>query len=87
MVFSHVPLQDVSAELRVAVLEQVAPDYIISGHIHHESYSTHRVNTAGGGGGGGGGVSVRVAQEITVPTCSYRMGESHMGVGAAVIGE
>ena len=29
----------------------------------------------------------RRAWEFTVPTCSYRMGESRMGTGAAVIGQ
>ena len=72
--------------------------FIFSGHIHHMKYSRHNVkanalpsllsvhhgldhvqpqaelaNTR------------HTAYEITVPTCSYRMGERHMGVGAAIL--
>ena len=30
-------------------------------------------------------VKESIVHEITVPTCSYRMGERYMGVGAAVL--
>ena len=39
----------------------------------------HSYHVAGGG--------ERRARELTVPTCSYRMGEAAMGAGAAVIGQ
>ena len=76
----------------------VGTSFIFSGHIHHMKYSSHNVkgyaspsplsihrgldheltpaelaNTR------------HTVYEITVPTCSYRMGERHMGVGAALL--
>ena len=65
-------------------------DYVISGHIHHENYTTHvhRVYDEGMDGTVEKRARVlKLTHEITVPTCSYRMGEAHPGVGAMVIGE
>ena len=45
--------------------------------MHHQEYTLHSLEYVGG--------SQVIANEITVPTCSYRMGEKHMGVGTAVI--
>lgn len=58
------------------------PSYILSGHIHHEDYNTHVIWESEKED------SVRkLTHEITVPTCSYRMGQQYMGVGVAVIGK
>ena len=86
VVLSHVPLHIASTrhfhQLREMVLE-IQPNYIFSGHIHHESYSTHIMWEEGKRGR-----SVKkLAHEITVPTCSYRMGEMSIGAGVAVIGK
>ena len=56
-------------------------DFIFSGHIHHEAYSTHALRDDESIR------SRRLTHEITIPTCSYRMGETHQGVGVAIIGE
>ena len=85
MVLSHVPLHTVSTrhfhQLREMVLG-IEPNYILSGHIHHESYRTHIIWEEEKRGR-----SVKnLAHEITVPTCSYRMGEMSIGAGVAVIG-
>ena len=55
------------------------PSYILSGHIHYESYNTHAYWESE--------KVKKLTHEITVPTCSYRMGQQHMGAGVAVIGE
>lgn len=85
IVLSHIPLHRTHTNrhhlLREKVL-RIYPNYIFSGHIHHQSYSTHVLWDQNDEG-----ESVkRLSNEITVPTCSYRMGEQYMGVGVAVIG-
>ena len=55
-------------------------NYIMSGHIHKEYYETHVMWDSNGR-------DMKLTHEITVPTCNYRMGEKHMGVGVAIIGE
>ena len=73
--FSHVPLNELhSPILKFKILLSLRPDFIFSGHVHHAMYTAH--SYANG----------RVAKEFTIPTCSYRMGEARMGVGAVVIG-
>lgn len=60
-------------------LSAIGPDYVFSGHIHYKTSSHHTYTTTDG--------RRKVAMEWTVPTSSYRMGETHMGVGAIFIGE
>lgn len=83
LVLSHIPLHQTHTNhhhfVRNEVLE-VEPSYIFSGHIHHESYSSHVIWDKRGRS-----LVRRLAHEITVPTCSYRMGEQFMGAGVAVI--
>ena len=97
IVFSHVPLKYLSPATYTNGLSTVSikskilsslngTRFIFSGHIHHSLFSTHSsrsLNT-------GRVWSHRLARdgmvhEITVPTCSYRMGERYMGVGAAIL--
>jgi hypothetical protein len=86
LVLSHVPLHltfnNRFHRLREMVLE-AEPSYIFSGHIHHQGYSTHVIWEEGERGNS----IKKLAHEITVPTCSYRMGEQFIGAGVAVIGE
>lgn len=73
--FSHVPLNELhNPILKFKILLSLRPDFIFSGHVHHAMYTTHRYAKG------------MVAKEFTLPTCSYRMGQARMGVGAAVIG-
>lgn len=85
LVLSHVPLHSNYNKRFHGLREMVLgaePSFIFSGHIHHQSYSTHIIWDEGKRGS-----SVRrLAHEITVPTCSYRMGEQYIGVGVAIIG-
>ena len=86
LVLSHIPLHltynNRFHQLREMVLE-AEPNYIFSGHVHHQGYSPHIIWEEGERGR-----SIRrLAHEITVPTCSYRMGEQFIGVGVAIIGE
>ncbi len=81
---SHVPFHHVFKYYRnrlIADILSLELDYIFSGHIHYEAYSTHVMRDT---------VThkktKRLTHEITIPTCSYRMGEMHLGVGVAVIG-
>ena len=62
-----------------SILSSLSPDYIFSGHIHRTSFTSHSYTTVDG--------RERRGREWVVPTCSYRMGESHMGTGAIFIGE
>ena len=81
IVLSHIPMREARANyhaLKGEVLK-VEPDYILSGHTHHQSYISHTVWEREG-------AVNRLTHEITVPTCSYRMGEEYMGAGVAVIG-
>ena len=55
------------------------PDYIFSGHIHHADNVKHTYRIADGG--------IGTAREFVVPTCSYRMGQMYMGVGAGTVGK
>lgn len=88
IVVSHVPLNHLETnhkfkhhgkmvDIKTKILLSLRPGIIVSGHVHHEEYTLHSVET-------GSGDHV-IANEITVPTCSYRMGEKLMGVGTAVI--
>ena len=64
---------------RLEILSSIAPDYVFSGHIHVATETALPYNM---------GLDLRtVAIEITVPTCSYRMGVAHMGIGMIVVGE
>ena len=76
------PLPSLSLSLsspQSSILSSLSPDYIFSGHTHHTSSSSHSYTTVDG--------RERLGTEWVVPTCSYRMGESHMGTGAIFIGE
>ena len=74
--FSHVPLDELHGyNLKKKILNSLRPNYIFSGHVHHTMYTTHTYAEG------------KVAKEFTVPTCSYRMGQARMGVGAVVIGK
>lgn len=74
--FSHVPLDELHGyNLKKNILNSLHPNYIFSGHVHHTMYTTHTYAEG------------KVAKEFTVPTCSYRMGQARMGVGAVVIGK
>jgi hypothetical protein len=77
LVFSHVPLSDLPTAVTSSILSSLSPDYIFSGHIHHTSFTSHSYTTVDG--------RERRGREWVVPTCSYRMGESHMGTGAIFI--
>lgn len=81
MILSHVPYTDGNHVLRNYMLS-VEPSYIFSGHIHHENYKTHTIWKTGRET-----LVMKLAHEITVPTCSYRMGEKYMGVGLVVFGK
>lgn len=74
--------------------------YVFSGHIHHTMYNRHDVDMSQTTTEAGShrvmshglpqseyGNARHPVHEITVPTCSYRMGEKHMGIGAAVLSE
>lgn len=85
---SHVPLnllhgsQTIShnnhyVDIRTKILLSLRPGIVISGHVHHQEYRLHSLVYDDG--------DHVIANEITVPTCSYRMGEKQMGVGTAVI--
>ena len=76
----------------------VGTNFIFSGHIHHMMYSSHNLKTYTSPSPlsvhrgldhelpPAELTNVRhTTYEITVPTCSYRMGERHMGVGAALL--
>lgn len=85
---SHVPLQNMLYSKRLVL--DIGFDYIISGHIHHENYASHLVRDVPTHGEKIRQMTHKVLQvthEITVPTCSYRMGEAYPGVGAMVIGK
>ena len=80
---THVPLNKLSksiqfsyngrsVDIRTKILLTLRPGVVVSGHIHHEEYTQHRLEEW-------------MVSEITVPTCSYRMGELSMGVGTAVV--
>lgn len=97
----HLSSASQGANVKSRILSSlVGTTFIFSGHIHHMMYNHHNVkvhasltplsirrgldnelpptelaNTR------------HTAYEITVPTCSYRMGERHMGVGAALLSE
>ena len=74
--FSHVPLNELQDyNLKTKILNSLHPNYIFSGHIHYTMYTTHTYAEG------------RVAKEFTLPTCSYRMGQERMGIGAVVIGK
>ena len=89
--FSHVPLDELSpvANLKSRLLSSlVGVRFIFSGHIHHQKYSSHSTPApVKNHDVAGTNLMGRVVHEITVPTCSYRMGEVFMGVGAAVLSE
>ena len=89
ILLTHVPLQ-CTVGLKQQILASIAPDVVFSGHTHHVASQRHKLpvgtGTARPSSGGGGGNGSRESVEYTVPTCSYRMGEMNMGVGAATIG-
>ena len=75
VLLSHVPLADLAAPgAGKLIVDAVQPSYLFSGHTHHPTVHCHHSNEGG-----------CTLQEITVPTSSYRMGEAHAGLGAAVI--
>ena len=97
VVLSHVPLDDLSPNIKSKLTSSlVGTRFVFSGHIHHQKYSSHRtaahmstsqVKNHEQPNVDDANSRSRVIHEITVPTCSYRMGEKYMGVGAAVLSE
>ncbi len=77
IVFSHVPQVPDSSLLFSSLNLHEKFDFIVSGHIHYESYTSYKSRKAS---------AIGLAHEITVPTCSYRMGVAFPGVGAMVVG-
>ena len=71
----HMPFSPQKSEC----LSSLKPDYLFSGHAHHVGYTRHTYRTLDG--------REREAEERCVPTSSYRMGETHMGAGAIVVGD
>ena len=96
ILFSHVPLNYLSpathtngpstVNVKSRILSSLAgAHFIFSGHIHHTMYSKHGLPMNNGHVWSHGLVKDNIVHEITVPTCSYRMGERYMGVGGAVL--
>ena len=82
--FSHVPeLPLGSSMLWTSVKLQEKFDYVVSGHIHHQRYSSRPI----WGSSWKKPTLTSITHEITVPTCSYRMGEVYPGAGALVVGQ
>ena len=93
--FSHVPLNYLSpathtngfptVNIKSKILSSLTgTNFIFSGHLHHSIYGSHHRPVGGGRVWSHRAARDDVVHEITVPTCSYRMGERYMGVGAAV---
>lgn len=59
-------------DIQTKILHTLTPDMVVSGHVHHEAYTRYHLDKGD-------------VHEITVPTCSYRMGKRNMGIGTAVI--
>ena len=99
IIFSHVPLNDLSpatytnglstVNIKTKILSSLnGTHFIFSGHIHHTMFSTHSSSTPSVSTGRVWSHRLArdsIVHEITVPTCSYRMGERYMGVGAAIL--
>ena len=98
IIFSHVPLNYLSpssytnglstVNIKTKILSSLnGTRFVFSGHIHHAMFSTHSSSRPPGIGRVWSHRLVRdsIVHEITVPTCSYRMGERYMGVGAAIL--
>ncbi len=82
IVLSHIPLNEIhDASMESEILSFLSPDLVLSGHTHHCNSTVHSYHPREDG------VSRRSVMEATVPTCSYRMGERHMGVGVVTVGE
>ena len=86
ILLTHLPLGSVPVEDREALLSNVRPRAVFSGHTHHQRRSTMayhaRPLAANGAVTKSGWGAVR---EFTVPTVSYRMGTADVGIGLAVI--
>ena len=98
VVFSHVPLNYLAQSTYTNGLSTVnikskilstlnGSHFIFSGHVHHSVFSTHssRPSLTAGRVWSHRLATDSVVHEITVPTCSYRMGEKYMGVGAVIL--
>jgi hypothetical protein len=97
IIFSHVPLNYLSPASYTNGLSTVniknkilssfnGTRFIFSGHIHHSMFSTHSSRPMSAGRVWSHRLAKDgIVHEITVPTCSYRMGERYMGVGAAIL--
>ena len=96
IIFSHVPLDYLSpatytnglstVNIKTKILSSLhGMRFIFSGHIHHSLFSTHSRPLSTGHVWSHRLAKDSVVHEITVPTCSYRMGERYMGVGAAIL--
>ncbi len=84
VVLSHIPLNDIhGAVLKAELLSAVSPSLVLSGHTHHPATVAHGYSRQEGGAK----AREETVMEVTVPTCSYRMGEVHMGVGVVTIGK
>ena len=79
ILLSHVPLKQISNDnLRGKIAQVLQPHYVFSGHIHHSDHQIHWYGDLD---------ADKSIDEFTVPTCSYRMGQTYMGVGVATIGK
>ena len=89
-VLSHVPLDNLQSttNIKTKILSSLRPNFVFSGHIHHEKYTIHSTVPEGRRNSLPNDKKLEgFTHEITVPTCSYCMGQRQMGVGAAVVGE
>lgn len=79
ILLSHVPLNELpNYALRDEIVQTLRPHYVFSGHVHHSDHQLHSPGNQHRGS---------PVEEFTVPTCSYRMGQMYMGVGAATVGK
>ncbi|XP_046850422.1 metallophosphoesterase 1 homolog isoform X2 [Xenia sp. Carnegie-2017] len=74
LVFSHLPLRYWDAYFAVKVMNNIKPKAIFSGHDHKAKYRMYKTG-------------IFSTEEYVQPTCSYRMGSIHMGIGVVILEE
>ncbi|XP_028406418.1 LOW QUALITY PROTEIN: metallophosphoesterase 1 homolog [Dendronephthya gigantea] len=74
IVLSHLPLHYWDPNFAIKVLNNVNPRILFSGHDHKAKYRIYKLPSF-------------TTEEHVVPTCSYRMGTSDIGIGIAILGE